>query len=71
MLRLDLPSRARVIVDVFAVNGRRVAGRNLGELDAGAHDLGNLGLTDVSAGVYFVRARAGESIAQTRLISIP
>jgi hypothetical protein len=71
MLRLDLPSRARVIVDVFAVNGRRVASRDLGELDAGAHDLGNLGLTDVSAGVYFVRARAGESIAQTRLISIP
>lgn len=71
VLRIDLPARARVMVEVYAVNGRRVAGQDLGELDAGSHDVGNLGLSDAAAGIYFVRARAGNSTAQTRFISIP
>ena len=71
VLRLELPERSRVRVEIFSVNGRRVAGRDLGQLEAGVHELGGLGAGEVRAGVYFVRAVAGTAVAQSRFISIP
>jgi hypothetical protein len=69
-LRLDLPSRALVVVEIFGVNGRWIAGRELGVLDAGVHDLTDLGMERASAGVYFARVRAGGALAQTKFIKI-
>ena len=68
-LRLDLPSRSEVSVEVFGVNGRLVGGRNLGVLDAGSHDLTELGLEGARAGVYFARVHAGSEYVQTKLIN--
>ena len=69
-LRLDLPSRSHVSVEVVAVNGRRVGGRDLGFLDAGSHVLADLGLGRASAGVYFARVRAGTGFAQGKFIKL-
>jgi hypothetical protein len=69
-LRLVLPSRSQVTVDVFAVNGRRVGGRDLGLLEAGSHELADLGLGRVSKGVYLARVRAGAGLAQAKFIKL-
>jgi len=59
-LSLDLPSSANVRVDLYDVNGRRVAAVQDGELPAGRHtfalDGARRGLT---SGVYFARATIG------------
>jgi hypothetical protein len=70
-LRLDLPSRERVRLEIYGVNGRRVEGRDLGMLEAGQHDLPEFGLAGKTAGIYFVRATVGTQATQTRLVWIP
>jgi len=69
-LRLDMPIRAHVSLDVFAVNGRRVGGRDIGMLDAGSHELSDLGLGRAAAGVYFARVRVGTEVARAKVINI-
>jgi hypothetical protein len=70
-LRVDLASAGEIVVDVFDVGGRRVrrvVGQSLG---AGAHTLSWNGLDGtghpVSAGLYFVQARASHQ-SQTRRV---
>lgn len=69
-LRLELPARARVSVAIFAINGRRVGGRDLGVLEAGSNELADLGLERAPAGIYFARVRAGNQWGSTKVIKL-
>jgi len=69
-LRLDLPSRSHVTVEIFGVNGRKISGRELGQLNAGSHDLADLGMEGSAAGVYFAVIRAEGVRLRAKLIKI-
>jgi hypothetical protein len=67
-LVLDLPRKSAVRVDVFGVNGRRIAGRDLGELEPGSYPIGGLGLETAQPGIYFARVTAGTERVVRRLL---
>ena len=74
-LRLDLPEPAAVTVDVLDALGRRV--RSLGadaRFEAGTHvirwDRTDESGAPAAAGVYFVRARAGNTTLVTRVVAL-
>jgi flagellar hook assembly protein FlgD len=73
-LQLELPAPARVRFDVLDVAGRVVRSRDLGQLAAGSHPLEWDGLdargSHVSAGLYWVRVRAGTSDALQRIVRL-
>jgi uncharacterized repeat protein (TIGR01451 family) len=70
--RLDLPSACRARVEVFDVQGRRVAVLVDQDLAAGSHRISWDGKTSAgdraSAGVYFMRTRAGTDIGVARIV---
>jgi hypothetical protein len=59
------PGSARI--EVFDVTGRRVLIRDLGVLDAGPHHA-SLDLRTQTTGLYLVRVRQGDELAQTRVV---
>jgi hypothetical protein len=66
-----LPARADVSLEVYGVDGRRVAQVAGGAFDAGTHTLvwdGRREGGEVPAGVYFARIRAGERVAVSRFV---
>jgi len=69
-LRLEMSARAQVSISVFGVNGRRVGGRDLGLIEAGAHDLPDFGLGSAPAGVYFARVRVGGELLRAKVIRL-
>ena len=64
VIRFELPEPARVTLTVHDLRGRRVATLAAGDYAAGEHAVTWRGMDDAgrpqSAGVYFVRLRAGE-----------
>jgi hypothetical protein len=75
VLRLDLPQRARVQLDVFDAAGRRVRSLASGELPAGRTEVHWAGERDrggvCGAGLYFVRLVAGNRTLTERLVRMP
>ena len=73
-LSLELTASARATVVVYDAAGRRVRLLADGELGAGAHAIAWDGRDQrgaaVPAGVYFVRAAAGEERSEQRLVVI-
>jgi len=66
-----LPQRAPVRLELLDIAGRRITRRELGELDAGAHDF-PLRMPDGSAaGIYFVRLEQAGRRATTRFLLLP
>lgn len=71
-VRLALPQAAsNGVLEVFAVDGRHVARRELGPLDAGEHVVA-LGETGALApGIYFARVRVGRESARAKFVVLP
>jgi hypothetical protein len=69
MLGVDLPSAARVELEIFAVNGRRIVRRDLGQLGAGRSEL-QVG-AGLAMGVYFARVHAGTESSTSKVLIIP
>jgi uncharacterized repeat protein (TIGR01451 family) len=61
-LRYELPETAAVTVQVFDLLGRKVATLADGNQPAGRHEL-TLDASGLASGTYFVRLRAGETVA--------
>jgi hypothetical protein len=68
-LGVDLPSAARVELEIFAVNGRRIVRRDLGQLGAGRSEL-QVG-AGLAMGVYFARVHAGTESSTSKVLIIP
>ena len=66
-LRFELPSAARVNLDVFSLQGQRVARVADGELAAGPHAV-LLDAQLLPAGLYFARLAAGDVVANVTLV---
>ena len=67
-VRLALPRAAMVVIEVFAVDGRRVARVDLGALGAGLHTASMAETAGLSPGIYFARLRVGEDSARAKLL---
>lgn len=69
-----LPCPGSVDVAVFDAGGRRVATLAHGVLDAGTHALARSGRDDAAralgAGLYWVRARAGDEVVTRRIVRL-
>lgn len=72
-IRYALPSRARVSLEVFDLQGHRIASLVEGEQDAGTYTVsfGGRGARPVAAGVYFYRLRAPGFTATKRMLVMP
>ncbi|MEO5617583.1 MAG: choice-of-anchor B family protein [Candidatus Eisenbacteria bacterium] len=74
-MELAIPQAALLAVEIFDVNGRRVRSLERGIAPAGARTLRWDGRDEsgeqVQAGLYFVRARAGVSQAEARIVRMP
>ena len=74
-LRFDLPRASDVRIEVFDVQGRRVATLTNGRVEAGRHAAEWNGTTEsgghAAAGVYLCRMRAGDFTAQKRIALLP
>jgi hypothetical protein len=70
-VRLALPHAAsNGVIEIFAVDGRRVARRELGALNAGTRDI-TLGETaTLASGVYFALIRVGGETATARFVAL-
>jgi agmatine/peptidylarginine deiminase len=68
-LRLNLPERSDIQVNVFNVNGQRVANLYNGRMNAGQHTLTLDGST-LSSGVYFVHAAVSGQTSQIRKVTL-
>lgn len=66
-LRLTLPEAADVRVEVFDVQGRRVAVIHDGRMEAGAGHVLELDADGLAAGVYLVRAHSGGVLLDRRV----
>ena len=73
-LRLDISTPADVRMEVFDVQGRRVADLGFGRLGGGAHKLGWDGRDgsgrDAGAGFFFVRVHAGPRSVVQRMVRV-
>jgi len=71
-IELSLPRAAGVGVEIYDVEGRRLATLGGGVLDPGSHTLVWTGCSDqgqpVASGVYFLRLTAGEATLSRRVI---
>jgi hypothetical protein len=56
-----LPQASRVVVEIFAANGRRVETLMNGPLPAGQHSIAWSVNRDVPSGVYFYKVLAGDN----------
>jgi hypothetical protein len=74
-IRFDLPRTSPVKVEVFDVQGRRIATLASGVREAGRHTLSWDGRTDrggrAEAGVYLCRMTAGTFVAERRVSLLP
>ena len=74
-LRFDLPRASDVRIEVFDIQGRRVATLTNGMAEAGRHAVTWDGLTEhggrAAAGVYLCRMKAGDFTAQKRISLLP
>lgn len=66
-LSFTLAGDGRAVLDVFAVNGRKIGSRDLGDLGAGAHEIEVGRDFPLTRGVYFFRLREGENAETVRL----
>ncbi len=73
LVEYTLARDADVSLDVFDLRGRHVATLASGHMPAGRHDavLGARVASEMPAGVYFVRMRAGTYTATRRILRIP
>lgn len=74
-IRFDLPRPARVQIELFDVQGRRVATLANQSREAGRHSITWDGSTNnggkAAAGIYLCRMRAGEFTAEKRISLLP
>jgi cytochrome c peroxidase len=68
-VRFDLPTAGKVQVDLFNVNGQRVATAFEGWLDAGDHTV-SVGAAGLPSGVYFVRFEGGNQVSTAKLVLV-
>ena len=66
-LRFGLPAMAPVRIEVYNVNGQRVADLNQGELSAGFHNI-RFNAAHMPSGVYYYRIIAGKHTAVKKMI---
>ena len=59
------------VLEIFSVDGRRVARRELGALSAGPHAFTLDGTRGLRAGVYFARVRVGGATAGAKFVALP
>ena len=70
-LHLALPhAESDGVIEIFAVDGRRVARRELGALDAGERTIALGETATLASGVYFVRIRVAGEAASTRFVAL-
>jgi hypothetical protein len=69
--RLDLPHPGRVVIEVFAVSGRRLVHQELGLLEAGSHELPADSGGYLPAGVYLARASLGSESVRRKFVVLP
>jgi hypothetical protein len=73
-IRFELPQRAKTVVSVYDVQGRKVASLLEGEIDAGAHRTVWDGRTTrgsrAAAGTYFLRLQSGGREETAKLVRI-
>ncbi|HSK38916.1 MAG TPA: FlgD immunoglobulin-like domain containing protein, partial [Arenibaculum sp.] len=73
-LRLDLPGPAPITLEIYDVNGRRLAETSYGILGGGSHRLTWDGMTsggrDASAGIYWVRVKGGPENLVAKVLRI-
>ncbi|MBD3348856.1 MAG: T9SS type A sorting domain-containing protein, partial [Candidatus Eisenbacteria bacterium] len=73
-IAFDLPERAKVELEIYSAAGRRVAVLASGEMSPGRHRVEwrgrDEGGEEVGSGVYFVRLRAGERTATSRVVLV-
>lgn len=67
-LRFELPRAGRVTLEVFALQGQRIATLLDAPLAAGRHEVGFTPPSSWAAGVYFVRVRTAGVSASRRLL---
>ena len=71
-IQYEVPTRTRVVVEIFSVSGRRIRTLETGLREAGAHILHWRGTDDAgrraSSGLYFCRLRAGDSVQTQRIV---
>ncbi len=71
---LELPRRSVVRVEVFDVNGRRIAALHHGPLDAGVHSIPWTGRDHagrrVAAGIYFGRIRTDQELQTIKIVRL-
>ena len=74
-LRFDLPSEARVAIDLIDLSGRKVATAFAGEQSAGHHELRwravDASGAAIRAGLYFVRFASGGYTESRRIVLLP
>jgi cytochrome c peroxidase len=66
-IRFSLPTAGKVQVDLFDVNGRKVATPFDGWLDAGGH-LVDIAPAGLPSGVYFVRFEGGNQVSTAKMV---
>jgi hypothetical protein len=66
-IRFALATTGRVQVDLFNVNGQKVATPFDGWVDAGEHTI-DISATGLPSGVYFVRFEGGNQVSTTKLV---
>ncbi len=69
-LRIDLPSEAQVVIELYGLDGRRISTLHDLMLDAGTHVLSADAL-EVPAGVYIAKLRAGDAIRVAKILVAP
>ena len=67
-LRFELPRAARVTLEVFSLQGQRIATLLDGDRPAGRHEVAFMPEPARAAGVYFVRLRAGSASLARRVL---
>jgi len=70
VLHLSLPEARDVTVEVFSVDGRRVAGVGPLAFGAGRHRVGLPGVERLTSGVYWARLRAGADSWSGRIVRV-
>ena len=69
-LSLTLPEERDVTIEVFAVDGRRVASAAPARFEAGRHRVALPGAARLAPGVYWARVRAGSDVWTGRVVRV-
>jgi len=70
-VRMSLPHGGRVVLEVYSVSGRRVFRQDLGQLDAGVHELPAMPTVHWATGVYWLRGWLDSESVRGKVVVLP